>query len=512
MTVALSGMSLHTNNDSESNWGGTDGADDYNNAIQGTNSESWQVSKNSTETGTLSLSSALNTTRGLFMFWMSSNLSPYYTDIKVTLESSNGNDKEFTVANSTNKAIGGNFVASVLDYVNKGTETGTFAPASFSEVAIVVDNSSSGNIRSVINNWIDAMYYGAGHTISGTTTGDTLFEEAAAVDQNSSNQYGVIWKYNDIIYSQGDLICSGTALVSDSETLVFVDTLNGYDTYNFNITGTVTFKNTTVIGAGTIDFILDALSATSFSMTGGALTNAQDIKLKDGQTFIGVVINAAAASTIANDPDTCTWNNSGTIWVGATGSLNSCIFNDPTGVIAVDITSLDRLDACVFNSDGTGYAVDLGTISADTSMSWNCITTGYASSDGSTGNEVIYVSVDSGKTLTINVSGVASPTVDNAGAGTVTVVNAVSLTIQGTVSLVGAEVRIYDYNGSGGSLGDELAGVESHDSATYIYSGASGNVIWIQIMLTDYEEFGVELTMPSSASTYLAQLNLDLND
>ena len=60
MAVSLSGMTLHTDNDTQQNWSGTDDLDDYNNSIQGSNSESWQVSKNSTETGTLVKSSSLN--------------------------------------------------------------------------------------------------------------------------------------------------------------------------------------------------------------------------------------------------------------------------------------------------------------------------------------------------------------------------------------------------------------------------------------------------------------------
>ena len=51
MTVAVSGMSLHTNNDNEAGWSGTDGPDAYFVAVQGSNSESWLVSKNSSETG-----------------------------------------------------------------------------------------------------------------------------------------------------------------------------------------------------------------------------------------------------------------------------------------------------------------------------------------------------------------------------------------------------------------------------------------------------------------------------
>ena len=87
MAVALSGMTLYTNNDNEGNWGGTDGPDTYNVSIQGTNSESWLVSKNATETGTLTLTpgTAPDATRSLFMFWMKSDLSYYYTDIKAEL-------------------------------------------------------------------------------------------------------------------------------------------------------------------------------------------------------------------------------------------------------------------------------------------------------------------------------------------------------------------------------------------------------------------------------------------
>ena len=102
MTVALSGISLHTNNDNESNWNGTDGPDTYNVAIQGSNSESWQVSKNSTETGTLTLARDISGTNSIFFVWIKSDLSYYYTDVKIRLISSSGNYREYTLATSVN--------------------------------------------------------------------------------------------------------------------------------------------------------------------------------------------------------------------------------------------------------------------------------------------------------------------------------------------------------------------------------------------------------------------------
>lgn len=450
MAVALSGMSLHTNNDNEGGWAGTDGPDAYNNAEQGTNSESWQVSKNATETGTLTKSSTLNATRGIFTFWMASNLAPYYTDIDLELQSSAGNYKDFRVAAAADKNIEGKFVASAIDYVNNGVETGTFAPASFSALRIIVNNSASGNIRSVINNWVDAMYYGVGHTVSGTSVSDTAFAEAAAVDELTANKYGVMWNYNDIIYSQGDITLSGT-LTSNGETLVFIDTPNGYSTYNLDITGTVNFVNTSIIAAGTIDYNFDATGATSFSMTGGSIVGALLVDLIDGQTLDGVVITGAATSTIANDPYGCTWNQSGLITVGTAGSLNSCTLNEGTASVAVDIATLDRLIENHFISDGTGHAVDLGTITATQAMDWDNTTSGYASSDGSTGNETILVSVDSGQTLTINVASTGTlPTIKNDGTGTVSVVTGqitVAVTVLNDLTglpIADARVQIYD--------------------------------------------------------------------
>lgn len=450
MTVALAGMTLHTNNDNETNWAGTDGPDTYNVAVQGTNSESWLVSKNATETGTLTLAAALNATRGLFIGWMKSDLSYYYTDIRVDLESSASNFKQFIVAAAATPNISGDFKPFILDYVNKGAATGTFVPGSLATIRVIVDNSASGNIRSVINNWVDVMYFGPGHTISGTTVGDKLFTEAAAIDELVANKYGILINFNDIIYAQGDIDLSGTALNSTGETLVFVDTPNGYDTYNFDITGTVTFLNTNIAASGAIDYNFDATIATAFSMTGGSITGALLIDLIDGQTLDSVVIRSTT-STIANDPDSCIWNASGLITVATAGSLNSCVLNKGIDTVAVDIANLDRLIKNNFISDGTGHAVDLGTVSSNIAMAWDNETSGYAGTDGSTGNETILVSVDSGITLTINVASTGTlPTIKNDGLGTVTVVTGqitVAVTVLDDITglpLADARVQLYD--------------------------------------------------------------------
>lgn len=101
--------------------------------------------------------------------------------------------------------------------------------------------------------------------------------------------------------------------------------------------------------------------------------------------------------------------------------------------------------------------------------------------------------------------GVATMTADDGTTYTPPV--AVILTIAAQVSLVGAEIRIYDLDNSpAGSLGTELAGIESCGDATFPYIGAAGNSVWVQIMLAGYREFGQSLVFPASDSTFTAVL------
>jgi hypothetical protein len=86
-----------------------------------------------------------------------------------------------------------------------------------------------------------------------------------------------------------------------------------------------------------------------------------------------------------------------------------------------------------------------------------------------------------------------------------------TLTIAAPVSLVGAEIRIYDLDITPPDLGTELAGVESHTSPTYPFTSTAGNAVWIQIMLAGYEEFGQQVTMPAADATFTALLKKDTN-
>ena len=119
---------------------------------------------------------------------------------------------------------------------------------------------------------------------------------------------------------------------------------------------------------------------------------------------------------------------------------------------------------------------------------------------------------NSGGLITLNVAGGGqSPSVRN-GVGATTVVNAtVNVTIIANVTLVGAEVRIYDLDTTPPEYGTELAGTESNGTANYIYSGTGSNVILIQIMKDGYVEYTENYTMPTSDSDLNIKLKPEEN-
>ncbi|MEJ1365628.1 MAG: hypothetical protein RPU42_11175 [Candidatus Sedimenticola sp. (ex Thyasira tokunagai)] len=366
---------------------------------------------------------------------MASNLAPYYTSIDLELQSSSGNYKNFECANSANTAIGGNFIPTAVDYVNNGTETGTFAPGSLATTRVIVDNSSSGNIRAVINNWIDAMYYGVGHTVSGTTSSDALFAEAFAVDDLVANKYGILLEQGGIIFSQGDLDLAGT-LTSKGETLVFLETVNGYSTYNLDITGTVVLENTSIIEDGAVDYNFDSSTATSFSMTGGVLRGYLTLVNAAGQTMSGIVFQSGGTATIANTVSDSPFNQCGKTTI--TGQLDSCTVNKSAATEAVSADNTNKVNGCHFIKDTTAsHAFELtGTAN---SYTWNSTAVGYdAGTTGNgvevtggsiTGNETIHITATTG-TFTISVAdGATVPSVSTGGAVVNVAANQIALQV-----------------------------------------------------------------------------------
>jgi hypothetical protein len=203
--------------------------------------------------------------------------------------------------------------------------------------------------------------------------------------------------------------------------------------------------------------------------------------------------------------DTCVFTDMGTfIFNGVNNTLTDCTFRRCDLVtqgsatltnVTFDQTSANvallstaataaSIDGCDFTGDNTSHAVNLGTVSSSTTANWNSTfdASTYAASDegpnatsSSGDSEVILVNVASGQTLTISVTGVASPTYRNTGPGTVLIANEVQVTISNVIE--GSEVRMWNYSGgpNGGPANTEVeisGGVESIANTDTLTTGS----------------------------------------
>jgi hypothetical protein len=108
------------------------------------------------------------------------------------------------------------------------------------------------------------------------------------------------------------------------------------------------------------------------------------------------------------------------------GVLTNCTF-DNTKVTSASPAGAALISNSTFTSGGTGHAIEIGGTAASMTLT-GVEFTGYAASDGSTGNEAIYVNIASGS-MTISITGGGSiPSIRTAGA-TVTVQNSVTVKV-----------------------------------------------------------------------------------
>jgi len=266
---------------------------------------------------------------------------------------------------------------------------------------------------------VDAIRYGRGE-LQVTGTSATFSGMATANDADTArwglfqaSGGGYLWKG---LMSLG---LSGTsATFSDSNKAIRIDdtprVVAGFNKIEINNSSTsVTWTGVSISGVQT-------------SINGSAPVSKGDFEAVDDAT---VDINSCTFTDMGtfvfqsnSDVDDSVFRRCEQVTQGS-ATFDNCIFDNPTGTVALSANAIGSVSGCTFNSDGTGHAVNLGTISSTQAVDWENTESGYASSDGSTGNETILVSVGSGYTLTINVAtGASTPTIYNTGSGNVSVV------------------------------------------------------------------------------------------
>lgn len=491
---------------------------------QGSNSLGFYMSKNArgsiTYTPAASIAWSSYTYPHLY-FWMNSSVAAKMTNkstgtttasgvtVRVTLSS--GAYREWHVTGA-DKWDGGWDKCFVVDMAHTGTQlyasSGTFSSASnIASVTWYFDLSSSGNIRNVpANCWLDAIRVGEGLRVHNTSAADATFDFAdiAAVDENVSNQYGVLRTL--FVGAKGAFGSAGRLEIGDAagsnhcdfdsqdETVVFLERDgSGYGLVNSNLyelkfvgNATGTDQDVSVgVKVGTGD---TATARNGSQIRAGGTTVRYTVNWNDSDlhnvTLYGLTLQGAFRSTgtigvQAGTPVTlhevigCTLDSCGEAdFQDATCRnvivLNSAETGTTYGAVLWDETDSDMKNCLFVNNTN---AIEVRTLTA--AMSFDGM-----SFSGNT-YDVRYEDTGSYNLNWTNAAG--APSIQNASTGVLTAVNTVTLTLTNVV--VGSQCSIVadagGYETEGTVLMNEAA-ISSTVTENYAYVSSQPVIIRVR--------------------------------
>jgi len=406
----------------------------------------------------------------------------------------------FTYYGSDNYA--GGWVRMILDPTKtRSGGAGTLNTSNITHIGVFAD--VGGTTARFDNLILDACDVGNGLIVTGTSTLG-LFNEL--LTNEATQRYGVVRALND---SNTSIEIAGTVTLGD--TTAAASTITDEDSkifaaeplyYQGGVVDAVplTFAGINVVGgSGTNSLSLGQPVSTTGGRNGISIVGNDSytfgIDFSDGNVETGnwygcslenltgtLSFDAAAHSfkgnsisgcsgmsfVAASTASECSFVNCAPITLGTGAVLDQCIVTESTGAQAVTTENLNNLTDCSFTRGSGGHAVKLTSLGTG-SMIWDCKGIGYAASNGSTGQETIWVDVGSG-TLDISVSSNGTtPTIRTTGATVNVIENQVTLTLTGLQA--NSEVRIY----SAGTT-TELAGIENSGTTfqyTYTYQAST---------------------------------------
>jgi hypothetical protein len=361
---------------------------------------------------------------------------------------------------------------------------------------------------------VDVIRYGRGE-IYATGTGANFAGYATANDAETARwglfqkvRGGYLWKG---LFSLGQ---SGTSITfSDSNKSIFIDdTPRVRPTFNKieinNSSSSVTWTGISIVGVGTSITGSAAISPGDFETVDSATIDFTSCIFSDMGTFI------FDASTNTQEITDSIFRRCGQVTQGG-ASFDGCTFSNSTAAVSLLVDDPDVVENCTFESDGSNHAIELTTDCAGNSYTLtNLVVSGYASSDGSTGNEVIYN--NSGGAVTINIdggSGVANISVRNGTSASTSLVANFSFTVTGlelntevTIVTAGTSTELHHTENATTSDGDGKYQI------TYSHSG--GASVDVLVHHIDYKpdisnQYGI--TLPSANSSIKVQMFDDEN-
>jgi hypothetical protein len=268
---------------------------------------------------------------------------------------------------------------------------------------------------------LDCIRYGRGELrVAGTAA---TFADMVATSDSTSNRWGLFQAEAGSYRWKGLMVLGYAASTSftDSNVNIVIDD-NAVVNADFN---TIEVRNasTVVNWTGVNITALGTVSKGQFEMIDAADVDFTSCVFTDMDSFLFLSTGASVS---------CTWRRCGLVTAGG-ATFSKCVFDKPTGTIGVTASSPANaalITDSTFVSDGTGHGLEITGTAANMTLT-NCTWTGYAGSDGSTGNEAIYVNIASGS-MNLTISGGTTPSVRTAGA-TVTVISG-AVTVTATVT------------------------------------------------------------------------------
>jgi hypothetical protein len=292
---------------------------------------------------------------------------------------------------------------------------GTLTLSSVKNIGFICRQNSSVT-TTVSNQFLDAVRAGTGITASANSAADTIkMSDVYATDSLTSNMWGIVNQNSGIYYLSGKINIGSAAqanvcnFTDSDQVAIWRDFPVGANFYEIAITGNASFATTVQLTG----WVIRGQAGKSWNLncnTGGVFKSYSS-------SFANIGTAALSASSIL---DSTSFSACGTI--DANGALiTGCSFADQTATqLKVDTTAeMSNIHDDAFNSDGTGHAIELTV--AGTYQFSNLTFIDFAATNGSTGNEAVFVNVATGN-VTINVSGGTTPSIRTAGA-TVTVVS-----------------------------------------------------------------------------------------
>jgi hypothetical protein len=366
------------------------------------------------------------------------------------------------LTNGGQRVLIGSSSANYYGYYMDGSDTYAYGgwvnyavDPSISAVRDQTQGSPSGTWNTVGNGWnsvnqvkkgnpmnTDVITWGRGELIitGGQTSNYAVFSGIAAVNDATTARWGLLQDVGGSYLWKG-LMTLGTAsnLVDfrDSNVAVTIDdTIKVGSSFNRieinNASSNIEWTGVVFTKVGTV-------AKGEFEMVDNATVDLESCTFNDMSTFV-FDTNATLLST--------TFNRCGQVTQGG-ATFNKCTFLASTAATTLLTSDLDEVYDCVFQSDGSNHAIELTSAHAGGSFDLiGCTFTSYATTDGSTGNEVIYN--NSGGAVTINASGnTGTISVRNGTSASTTVVIdpvATSITVKDLTSgtlLTGARVLVW---------------------------------------------------------------------